>query len=160
MILAYILALVFDRYYLWIRQYKKPIEILSIVAIYLFILSGVGMQLEKLTINQEDTPIIMEYVKENKQPDDTYLVPIASGKFVDFRIATGAPILINLKSHPYKDIEVIEWHNRLLMAQQFYDNYGIAKCQALQNLIDKYTITHIIVENDDSVNCLGVEKSY
>ncbi len=160
MILAFILAIVFDRYHPWIRQYKKPIEIFSVVAIYLFILSGVGMQLEKLTINQEDTPIIMEYVKENKQPDDTYLVPIASGKFVDFRIATGAPILINLKSHPYKDIEVIEWHDRLLMAQQFYDNSGIAKCQALENLIDKYRITHVIVENDDSVNCLGIEKTY
>ena len=160
MILAYILAVVFDRYNLWIRQYKKPIEIFSVVAIYLFILSGVGIQLEKLTINRKDTPIIMEYVKENKQPGETYLIPIASGKFVDFRIVTGAPILINLKSHPYKDIEVIEWHDRLLMAQQFYDNSGIAKCEALQNLIDKYRISHVIVKNDDSFECSGVEKTY
>ena len=88
------------------------------------------------------------------------MVPIASGKFVNFRIATGAPILINLKSHPYKDTEVIEWHNRLLMAQQFYDDSGMAKCQALQNLIDKYGINYVIIENDDDLNCLGVEKTY
>ncbi|NEP05516.1 MAG: hypothetical protein F6K34_12200, partial [Okeania sp. SIO4D6] len=56
--------------------------------------------------------------------------------------------------------EVIEWHNRLLMAQQFYDNFAIAKCQALQNLIDKYQITHIIIKNDDSIQCSGVERTY
>lgn len=160
MILASIVMVVFDKYNRQIRQYQKLIEIGSLVAIYLFMLSGVGMQLEKLTINQEDTPIIMEYVKEHKQVGETYLVPYASGKFVNFRIATGAPILINLKSHPYKDIEVIEWHNRLLMAQQFYDNSGIAKCQALQNLMGKYRITHVIVENDDTVKCPGIEKTY
>ncbi|NEP73355.1 MAG: hypothetical protein F6K25_19590 [Okeania sp. SIO2G4] len=160
MISAYIVAVIFDRYYPQIMKYKKTLEIGSLVGIYLFILSGVGIQLEKLTINQKDTPIIMEYVKENKQAGDIYLVPYASGKFVDFRIATGAPILINLKSHPYKDTEVIEWHNRLLMAQQFYDNFAIAKCQALQNLIDKYQITHIIIKNDDSIQCSGVERTY
>ncbi|NER03821.1 MAG: hypothetical protein F6K17_14940, partial [Okeania sp. SIO3C4] len=160
MISAYIVAVIFERYYPQILKYKKLLEIGSLVGIYIFILSGVGIQLEKLTINQKDTPIIMEYVKENKQAGDIYLVPYASGKFVDFRIATGAPILINLKSHPYKDTEVIEWHNRLLMAQQFYDNSAIAKCQTLQNLIDKYQITHIIIENDDSIQCSGVEKTY
>lgn len=160
MISAYIVAVIFDRYYPQILKYKKLLEIGTLVGIYLFILSGVGMQLEKLTINQKDTPIIMEYVKQNKQMRYIYLVPYASGKFVDFRIATGAPILINLKSHPYKDTEVIEWHNRLLMAQQFYDNSGIAKCQALENLIDKYQITHIIIENDDSIKCSGVEITY
>ncbi|MDE5100094.1 MAG: hypothetical protein O4861_17855 [Trichodesmium sp. St16_bin4-tuft] len=160
MILANIITIIFNKYYSQIQQHKKTIEIFSVVAIYLFILSGLGMQLEKLTINQKDTPIIMEYVKENKQPDDIYLVPITSGKFVNFRIATGAPILINLKSHPYKDIEVIEWHNRLLMAQQFYDNSGIAQCQALQNLIDKYKINYVIIENESSLNCLKIEKTY
>lgn len=160
MILANLITIIFNKYYSQIEQYRKTIEIFSVVAIYLFILSGVRIQLEKLTINQKDTPIIMKYVKENKQPGDIYLVPIASGKFVNFRIATGAPILINLKSHPYKDTEVIEWHNRLLMAQQFYDDSGMAKCQALQNLIDKYGINYVIIENDDYLNCLGVEKTY
>ncbi len=114
MILADIVTVIFQRCDRQFRQYKKIITIFCVVSIYMFMVSGIGRQLEKLTVNREDTPIIMEYVKENKQPGDTYLVPYASGKFVDFRIATGAPILINLKSHPYKDTEVIEWYHRLL----------------------------------------------
>ena len=46
------------------------------------------------------------------------------------------------------------------MAQQFYDNSGIAQCQALQNLIDKYRINYVIIENENSLNCLKIEKTY
>ena len=46
------------------------------------------------------------------------------------------------------------------MAQQFYDNSGIAQCQALQNLIDKYKINYVIIENESSLNCLKIEKTY
>ena len=55
---------------------------------------------------------------------------------------------------------IFHWDYPCAFFQKFYDNSAIAKCQALQNLIDKYRITHVIVENDDSVKCSGVEKTY
>ncbi len=47
-----------------------------------------------------------------------------------------------------------------IITQKFYDNSGVNKCQALQDLIDKYRITHVIVESDDLLECSGLERTY
>jgi hypothetical protein len=37
-----------------------------------------------------------------------------------FRIETGAPTFVDLKSIPYKDADVVEWYRRLVLANDFY----------------------------------------
>jgi hypothetical protein len=90
---------------------------------------------------------LLDFVRAHKQPGDTYLLPVsvpasAAGRrgvfstnftppprtgtdliAIDlqrFRIYTGAPIYIDFKCIPYRDIEVIEWRERLLWNQAVY----------------------------------------
>jgi hypothetical protein len=41
-------------------------------------------------------------------------------KLESFRIETGAPVFIDVKSIPYRDADVVEWYRRLLLANDFY----------------------------------------
>ena len=92
---------------------------------------------------------MMDYVKENKQPGEIYLIPPTDNYFDDFRLYTGAPIFINMKSHPYKDFEVLEWYNRILRADQFYKSDGIEKCNQLMSLVEDYGITQVVFKSKE-----------
>lgn len=93
---------------------------------------------------------MMDVVKENKKPGEVYLIPPLDNYFDDFRLYTGAPIFINWKSHPYKDIEVLEWYKRNQLATQFYNAGMIEKCVRLRQLVDKYHITHVVLKGKDT----------
>ncbi|MGF1490923.1 MAG: DUF6798 domain-containing protein [Microcoleaceae cyanobacterium] len=88
-----------------------------ILSIYVWV--GAGEQIRNLR-RQPDYMPMMAFIYSQKSPEDLYLVPHTSGRFVEFRLQTGAPILSNYKSHPYKDVEVLEWHNRQMKAQRYY----------------------------------------
>lgn len=92
---------------------------------------------------------MMDIVKENKKPGEVYLIPPLDNYFDDFRLYTGAPIFINWKSHPYKDIEVLEWYKRNQLATQFYNANTIEKCERLRQLADVYHITHVVLKGKE-----------
>ncbi len=82
-------------------------------------------------------------------PRDIYLVPTGSEAFEKFRLETGLPILVNKKTHPYKDTEVIEWDSRCRNAQLFYTaQTPEERNRALMQLVRKYGITHCITPSD------------
>jgi hypothetical protein len=92
---------------------------------------------------------MMDYVRENKRPEDLYMIPPTDNYFDDFRLYTGAPVFINWKSHPYKDVEVLEWYKRVQQADLFYKSGGADKCAQLQALIDEYGITHVVFKSKE-----------
>ena len=54
---------------------------------------------------------MMDYVAAHKSPGDIYLTP--SNQLENFRLVTGAPILADFDSIPYRDEDVMEWYQRL-----------------------------------------------
>lgn len=62
-------------------------------------------------------------------PSGTYLVPLA---WKDFRLASGQPIYIDFKSHPYDSREVVEWHERVKRAELFAEG----ECTELPGSVD------------------------
>jgi hypothetical protein len=92
----------------------------------------------------EEQPLL-EFVRLNAKAGDVYFVPVQVPKltarrgslssdfktarvvrqdariiapdFQQFRLTTGARMFVDFKSIPYKDIEVIEWHRRLQVAE-------------------------------------------
>ncbi len=61
----------------------------------------------------------------------------------EFRLETGAPQFVTFKSHPYKDVEVIEWQERVLAANDFYAD---PSCDKLAGLAGSYLISHVVLE--------------
>ena len=52
-------------------------------------------------------------------------------------------MLVTFKSHPYRDLEVIEWQERVLAARDFY---GAPSCDKLKALQASYGITHAVLD--------------
>jgi hypothetical protein len=104
---------------------------------------------------QSERAPMLSYVRQAKAPGQTYMVPT---DMAEFRLDTGAPVLVTFKSHPYKDVEVIEWQKRVLAANDFYAQ---PSCDKLHALVAEYTITHVILDSDQlAAGCSFVEELY
>ena len=93
---------------------------------------------------------MMDFVKSTLGPENLYLIPPLENDLNDFRLYTGAPILINWKSHPYKDVEQLEWNKRVQSAQRYYISHQQADataCELLTALAYEYRITHVVFKN-------------
>jgi|GEM_PF-115458 len=86
---------------------------------------------------------MMNFVEKNKKIDDKYLIPVDMS---DFRLNTGAPILITEKTHPYKDVELIEWYDRILLAIKFYDSNTENRNEIIKILKNDYKITSVVLK--------------
>jgi hypothetical protein len=86
-------------------------------------------------------PGYLGFVRANLASGQQYLTPPS---WLDFRLATGAPQYVTFKSHPYLDVEVLEWQRRLNVAQELYAGASM-DCEALQRLVVEERVTHIVV---------------
>ncbi len=90
---------------------------------------------------------MMNFVKKTKSRGEKYLIPaLHLEELENFRLCTGAPILADFKSIPYKDTEVLDWYDRNLKARQFYETVTL-DCELLKALAAEYGITHLVTEN-------------
>ncbi|MGB3403021.1 MAG: DUF6798 domain-containing protein [Microcoleaceae cyanobacterium] len=160
LILAVFVRILFHQYHLFFSRYRRIINLVFLTILVVFVIVGISHQLKELNRSHSHDSV-MAFVKQNKTESDLYLVPHTSGNFIPFRLQTGAPILINQKSHPYKDTEVLEWHNRLMMAQQFYGpEFRPTRCQTLEQIVTFYQVTHVILEQGDRLECRGWDNIY
>lgn len=133
-----------------------------LVMITAVVIGGSSEQVAKFRAQDETIPI-MNGVKQTAQSGDLYLIPPDVKEWRKFRLYTGAAIFTNRKSHPYIDTEVIEWRDRLTLAQRFYNTQvRRQQCQFLKrNLVRDYGITHVIVPiAEDRQPCPGFETIY
>ncbi len=65
------------------------------------------------------------------------------------RLATGAPALVDRKSIPYLDTDVVEWSDRLRLVDWFYreEPEGVS-CAQIDTLAEQYGVTHLVPDED------------
>lgn len=86
---------------------------------------------------------VTEFVKEFRQPDQNYVVPL---EFEAFRLTTGVPVYVDWKSHPYKDVEVIEWFERVSRVRRFMEaKSGQEALRALERIRDEAEVSHVLL---------------
>jgi len=89
---------------------------------------------------------MMRFVREQARPGDTYLIPAG---LQEFRLATGAPALVEFKSIPYLDVDVLEWSERLRLVDWFYREHPAGvNCGLLDEVAVQYGVTHVILDAD------------
>jgi hypothetical protein len=162
LIVAFFISLLFNKVKLRTLFQKRLIDGFAIVLILFLVLWGVRelkLRFEEHYHNR-DVPF-MEFVKKNKQPGDTYLIPALYLKELEnFRLYTGAPILIDFKAMPFKAHDVKEWYQRITKARQFYESAKM-DCQFLNQLAGEYGLTHVVLENRRFPNnCEELELLY
>lgn len=129
---------------------------------------------------------VMEYVRTNKRDGDIYLVPIvlpvappaprsptpSDFKPADasrpahqfdlqrFRLYTGAPLYVDFKAIPYKDVDVLEWRDRVLWARNLYSHLGDQSLGGLHEALRQRGITHVVARSGHEVRCRELTKIY
>ncbi|HWQ09741.1 MAG TPA: DUF6798 domain-containing protein [Holophaga sp.] len=88
---------------------------------------------------------VLRYIKAHRQPGDVYCIPVRDAAFEKFRLETGAPAFVNWKSHPYKDVEVLEWDARIALAQRLGKATPADLPTVLEALRAHDHVTHIVV---------------
>ena len=125
-----------------IYRYEKAVIALGLAAIGLLLVAGIVSTRNNIEDNRRsDSVPMMNFVRETKMPGDQYLIPLSLDRF---RIFTGAPILVDLKAFPFKDVESLEWRDRYQAAGQFYDSGEDATCGSIDRLAEEYRITHVV----------------
>lgn len=146
-ILAQGVTTVFNRFPDWTRRRSVLLTRISLGLMLTMVLVGGITQIQKFQ-KTDGTFAMMDYVKATKQPGDTYLLQPDVKELRKFRLYTGAPIFINRKTHPYKDVEVIEWNQRLELGDEFYRKRGRGSCEMLHQEFRDYAITHVVLSGD------------
>ena len=92
----------------------------------------------------------MKYVRGTARAGDLYVVPPDLERF---RVVAGVPVLVDRKSHPYKDVEVLEWRRRLDLVEAMYAS--AAPCAELQRIAELHPVTHVVVRAESPTSCAG-----
>jgi hypothetical protein len=158
LILAKIVSLVFQ---IWNNQLSKFLKPLQTALLTIFIMLGylgVHQTIKLLNTPRAGLTASMSFIASTYQPGNLYLIP---PDMQLFRLAAKVPIFVAYKSHPYKDSEVIEWFNRVEIANDYYAASGKKACNILHNISDKYNITHVIHKSESSIaNCGLLHEIY
>jgi hypothetical protein len=150
LILAFLVSGLVDLF-----RMNRPVFLLVFVPVALYVVfinvrGGLDLQ-DMYGSGRKERRLVqmMEAVKAEKQPGELYMVPPKDNLFDDFRLFTGAPTFITWKSHPYQDVEFLEWNKRVEQADRFYKSGGVDKCNQLEALVDEYGITQVVFRSKE-----------
>lgn len=168
------------------RGARTPLRLLAAGALLVTVLGGVVLE-RRLVAKRAADPAsgLFHWVGANLAAGDLYLVPVtipaprcalparlapevrealrwrgAASDLAAFRLATGAPALVTFKSNPIRDVEVGEWLRRLTLAARFYDPGAPARAAALDEIIARFGVTHVVAPADGAPLPSGVEVVY
>jgi hypothetical protein len=126
----------------WAEQHASAIRFASLGLIALTILVGaVRFSLDLQRKYQGPERAMELYVASQNQSSDVFLTPI---KMQDFRLAAGAPVYVDFKSIPYRDSDVLDWYNRVKLADRFYSQND---CSLLPEFIQA-GVTQVVLEGE------------
>jgi hypothetical protein len=99
----------------------------------------------------------MRFVKATSTADDLYLIPTDLRRF---RLETGARVYVDWKSHPYRDVEVLEWYARIEKAKAFERASGDDACRIAEELLREAGVTGFVVEAKKNFRCATLDQAY
>jgi len=102
---------------------------------------------------------VRTYVKAPAAPGEVYLVP---ARLQEFRLATGAPIVVDFKAIPYRAVDVLQWSERLRLVdfvsgEEPHD----VDCALLDEAAQRYGVTHVVLDEDPlDLDCPQLRIAY
>ena len=156
LLMAWAIAKLFNCNVRWVTSYQVPLLIVAAVALFLVVFRGAQAMQHSFADRRSDGQNgVYAYAQSTDAPGTRYLTPT---HMADFRLATGRPVVVTWKSHPYLDVEVIEWKERIDAVNGFYNE---PSCAAVDDLVARYGVTHLLFEGDGALDgCSSLESGY
>lgn len=142
------------------RLRGRVLQVLVALLIGLSVVSGAAATgLQDLQRRGAPERAVLEFVKTAKAPGQVYLIP---PRLQDFRLVSGAPIVADFKSIPYRGDELMDWYQRNRLLGFFYrDQISEIDCGLLNEFANAYGVTHVVLEPDQrGLVCPGLLPIY
>jgi hypothetical protein len=128
-----------------------------LAAVSLLMIAGIArFPLDRAAAESDPAIPVMNAVRA-RTAGDVYLVP---PKMESFRLETGAPVFVDLKSIPYRDMDVVEWYRRLLLVNDFYRKETDRCTQAQLLARQEGVFLFVIPVPDLPTRCPALEIEY
>lgn len=146
-------------YFDWLHRSSWIPAAAAGVVLALSLVGAAKFQIESRRKAADPANPMMAYVREHSEGDQVYMIP---PKLQVFRLETGEPAMVDFKSIPYQDREVLEWYDRVRLARFFYrDRVEYIDCSLLDEAAGEYGVTHVVLgENQLGLDCPGLEELY
>lgn len=142
LVIGFGIAQIFGLFEKWLNHYWIAATVVALLLLALQVRTGVLSMIDSFQARQQHAAAhLWRYVDEHKTAGEVYLAPTY---MAEFRLATGAPVVVTFKSHPYKDVEVLEWRSRVDAVNDFYQ---AATCDKLTLMQHKYGVTHVVLDH-------------
>jgi hypothetical protein len=141
---------------LWLTNRRTVVA--ASVAMTLLAVGGVGISWHRVryadAMPERDA---LEFVRTHREPGDLYLIPLT---MQSFRLYTGAPVVVENKVHPYKDVEILQWWTRYTDVDALYRSTPDDVCRRLTAVAAKYGATHVVTPADLQMSCPGTRELF
>jgi hypothetical protein len=165
-------------------------RVASAVVVAALVAGGIGISVNRLGFSSSDEEVpMLNFMRQHKAAGGVYLIPVSvpdlarttkgspSSDFKPmpdkrqdkrvipydlqrFRLYTGAPIWIDFKAIPYKDTEVLEWLDRLRVAQGLQEQVRAGDLPGAVSEMHRRGITHLVLPAGDAPHGEGLEAVY
>lgn len=169
--------------------FRRGVKWVCVAVIALLVAAGIAINSAGLAYrsNPDELPLL-RHVRAHARRGDVYLLPVDvprldAGKkgarstsftppplrdkdqhliAIDlqrFRLFTGAAIVIDFKSIPYRDVEVLAWRDRLLVCRKLYRD-GDWSLPAVRETLASFGVTHIVTTGRQEIRDKGMLKVF
>ena len=142
-----------------VYPYEKVLMALCVGTVALLVVAGVLLTRNSFQDHRADPSVpMMTFVRDSTNQGDQYLIPTDLRRF---RVYTGAPIFVDFWSFPFKDADSIEWRDRYLFTERFYEPEHDAICRDVDALSTEYGITHVVLDSAKfGSSCSNLAQTY
>jgi hypothetical protein len=165
-------------------------RVLSALAVVVCMAGGVWISAAHLGFhtNNEELPLL-DFVRQSQSSGDLYFLPVhvskpakklwgnsssdfkpllekqqdsrlIPGDLQRFRLYTGVPIFVDFKAVPYKDTEVLEWYQRMKLAQMVQGRLQEGKLTEALAELRLQQVTHLVVPAELNLANPGIAEVY
>jgi hypothetical protein len=119
-------------------------QAVALLGVGLAVIAGiVRFRVEQEQQTHDPAAGVMGFVARTVAAGDLYFIP---PKLQDFRLRTGAPIVVDAKAIPYIDREVVDWWDRLRLARFFFrERLELMGCSGADKAASAYGATHVVL---------------
>jgi hypothetical protein len=165
----------------------RGVQVVSLLGVIGLAGFGVWVNVNRLAFRTSDEEQeLLDFVQRTRSPGDVYFIPVRAQNLVAttrgslssdfqplaskkrdarliqvdlqrFRLHSGAPIWIDFKSIPYRDTEVIEWRDRLFLAQALQERIASGHLREALAVMRQQGITHLVRPAGERLTDPGLE---
>ena len=158
-LVAWLVSQAWDRFVLQRARAERMLVWGSCILILALVLAGVLYMRRDFVESERDASVpMMDFVRQARAAGDVYFNP---ANLERFRLYTAAPVFMDRKSIPYRDVNLAEWYQRYLVAVEFYRlNDPALVCEALARVSARYSFTHVVLRREQAGNCRFATRLY